>query len=383
MTNVRAALFNKIALILSFAGIVIAGTLTYTKMQNIIVPCGVGDGCQDVTNHASSEWMGIPVAAFGLGLYLVLAAISALRIVQGIPATRLFGIIGYGLAAAGAVVSIGLQVYSILEIHAYCTWCIGSAVIMVALFILHAMIFQAQAGLAPSEAAAMPRKKSDLPFLVAVSALGAIALVTSGYMAVNGGKAAPKFVASEADIPRLVPADANVLGPADAAITIVEFGDLCCGACHKAYALLKDIMKANEGKIRLVFRHFPLINMHKSTYRASVYAEYAAEQGKFWQFLDLVNATAPEEVDNPENLANMLIGLGMDAQAAGKAYEDQNSKAFDRVYRDFTLANDLGIRSTPTFFVVIPGEKPFSMQISDILRMFDSDPKYRKLLGKE
>src|SRR5688500_5106928 len=87
MTPVRAALLNRLIIVLCLAGIVVAGTLTYAHYQNLIIPCGTSGGCQDVTNHPSSKWFNQPVALYGLAAYVVLLAISIARAFHGFAKT--------------------------------------------------------------------------------------------------------------------------------------------------------------------------------------------------------------------------------------------------------------------------------------------------------
>ena len=388
MTPVRAALLNRIIIVLCLAGIVVAGTLTYAHYQNLIIPCGTSGGCQDVTNHPSSKWFDQPVALYGLAAYVVLLAISIARAFHGFAQTRALGMVAYGISLIGAVASFGLQVFSGTVIRAWCTWCIASAVIMIAIFVFQAALSQALSG-APKEGASEEpgggpsRRKTDLAVLGIAGILTLAALGFSGWATNNAGKSKRTFIVSEADAPNLVPDDANFKGPKDAPITIVEFGDLTCPACQRAFALLNDVYRQHEGKVKVVFRHFPLMERHPQAFRAAIYAEYAGSKGRFWEFLDQVYKVDPEQVQKKDVMQNILAGLNLDVGEAEKKLEDQKSIEFERVYRDMEMSDTLGIVVTPTFFLFAKGERPYSVTMSELTGKLDSDPKYRKLLGTD
>jgi protein-disulfide isomerase len=78
----------------------------------------------------------------------------------------------------------------------------------------------------------------------------------------------------------------HVVGPASAAITIVEYGNFECIQCGSAYRSLKQIRRVLTDELRLIFRHFPMVQTHPRSLRAAEAAEAAAAQGKFWQMHD-------------------------------------------------------------------------------------------------
>lgn len=388
MTPVRAALLNRIIIVLCLAGIVVAGTLAYAHYSENLIPCGAMEGCQDVTNHPSSRWLGVPVAVYGLAAYFALLAISVYRAFTGLERTRRIGMLAYGISLIGAVASFGLQVFSGTVIRAWCTWCIASAVIMIAIFVLQAALSQVLAA-APQEASSAPeiavarRRKADLTVLGVAGALTLAALAISGWATNNAGRSSTTFVVSPENIVKLVPDDASIKGPKDAPITIVEFGDLTCPACQRAYALLNNVYQKHEGKIRIVFRHFPLMDRHPQAFRAAIYAEFAGSKGRFWEFLDQIYKIDPEQVQRKEILENILAGMNLDVGEAENQLKDEKSVAFNRVYRDMEMSDSLGIVVTPTFFLYSSDERPYSVSISDISSKLENDPKYRRLLGND
>jgi len=80
----------------------------------------------------------------------------------------------------------------------------------------------------------------------------------------------------------------HVLGAHDAAVTVVEYGDFECPSCRQAAPLLKHLLERFAGKLRLVYRHFPLEEVHPHALGAAEAAECAAGQGRFWAMHDLL-----------------------------------------------------------------------------------------------
>ncbi|MEK7383124.1 MAG: thioredoxin domain-containing protein, partial [Elusimicrobiota bacterium] len=74
-------------------------------------------------------------------------------------------------------------------------------------------------------------------------------------------------------------------GPANAKILIVEFSDFECPACRYAVKPLHELLALYEGKVRFVFKHFPL-RMHRWAPAAAIAAECAGRQGRFWEYHD-------------------------------------------------------------------------------------------------
>ncbi len=79
-----------------------------------------------------------------------------------------------------------------------------------------------------------------------------------------------------------------MLGPPDARVTLVEYGDFECPFCGRAYPELKRVLVEVRPKVRFVFRHFPMGEQHPHAEHAAEVAEAAAAQGKFWEMHDLL-----------------------------------------------------------------------------------------------
>src|SRR5882724_6833141 len=80
----------------------------------------------------------------------------------------------------------------------------------------------------------------------------------------------------------------HIRGPADAAYTLVEYGDYECPACGRLFGTLQSVQQEFGTRLRLVYRHYPLSGIHKHAQMAAEAAEAAGAQGHFWEMHDLL-----------------------------------------------------------------------------------------------
>jgi protein-disulfide isomerase len=134
--------------------------------------------------------------------------------------------------------------------------------------------------------------------------------------------------------------------------TIVEFSDFQCPACKASQPLVDQVMSKYAGKVRLVYRNFPLEQLHKNALAAARVAEAVAETGKYWPFHDVLFEKQEEwaESGNVEEFFNTYAkDLGIDTEVVKKGLTD--NKYLDLVRKDQSDGTALGINATPTFFV--------------------------------
>lgn len=138
----------------------------------------------------------------------------------------------------------------------------------------------------------------------------------------------------------------------EGSVEIVEFSDLQCPACAGVQEPLKKILTKYEGKIKFVYRHFPLTNIHKNAVTAAWAAEAAHDQGKFWELHDLLFAKQSEwsELADPkEKFGEYAVSLGMDK---AKFMADMELSATKEVVStDMLAATRFRLTGTPSFFV--------------------------------
>jgi protein-disulfide isomerase len=136
-------------------------------------------------------------------------------------------------------------------------------------------------------------------------------------------------------------------GPDDAPVTLVEYGDFECPHCGAAYPIVEGVRRRMGARLRFVFRHFPLKEMHPHAMHAAEAAEAAGAQGKFWPMHGMIfeHQDALEDAD----LVRYAKALHLD----GKRFTselDSEARA-ERIREDIRSGIRSGVNGTPTFFI--------------------------------
>jgi len=138
-------------------------------------------------------------------------------------------------------------------------------------------------------------------------------------------------------------------------VLVVEYADFECPACAVAHMVNKQVISENEGKVRWVFKHFPL-PFHKNAIRAAEAAEAASAQGKFWEMHDQLfeNQSEWSELSDPVDVfVEFADELNLDKD---RFVQDIKSGKFRaKIEKDQKEGESLGINATPTF--VVGGKK--------------------------
>ncbi|MBI3312745.1 MAG: DsbA family protein [Candidatus Omnitrophica bacterium] len=147
-------------------------------------------------------------------------------------------------------------------------------------------------------------------------------------------------------------------GPEKAAVTLVEFSDFHCPFCKRLSPIIDEIMKNYSGKVRRVWRHFPL-PMHVGADKTHEASGCAAEQGKFWDFHQVIFS-----MDQPPQgeaaLAEIAKKIKLDEKKFSDCLKSGRHKA--EVEKDIAAGNKAGVRGTPTLFVngkLLSGAQPY------------------------
>lgn len=168
---------------------------------------------------------------------------------------------------------------------------------------------------------------------------------------------------SGASISNIDVATAQKIGPDDAKVKIIEFGDFECPACQAAASGVRAV-QANNSDVQLIFKNFPLISIHKNAQIAAQAGVAAANQGKFWEIYDAIYANQTQWQDNTDPTPHFIAyakTIGMDTT---KFTQDMNSDAAKKlVTDDYNYALSLGMNETPTF--VVNGTKYTGAQTAD------------------
>ena len=153
-------------------------------------------------------------------------------------------------------------------------------------------------------------------------------------------------------------ADADpVKGPESAPIQIVEYSDFQCPYCSRVNPTLTQIKETYGDKVAVAFRNFPL-PMHKEAPKAGEAAYCAQEQGKFWEYHDVLFENQRAQQD--EDLKKYAEQVGIDGAKFAECLD--SSKYAERVEADKKSGEAFGVSGTPAFFVngvFINGARPF------------------------
>ena len=143
-----------------------------------------------------------------------------------------------------------------------------------------------------------------------------------------------------------ISADDHVRGPVAAPVMIVEYGDYECPYCAAAQPVLAELIAHSSGQVGLVFRNFPLANIHPFALTAALAAEAAAALGAFWPMHDLLFSNQDRLRDS--DLARYAALLGIPGEAV---IRDAAQPYGDKIEADYHSGVDSGVRGTPTIFV--------------------------------
>ena len=150
------------------------------------------------------------------------------------------------------------------------------------------------------------------------------------------------------------------LGPASAPVTLIEFSDFECPFCQRVAPTLKKVREAYGDRVRVVWKDYPLTQIHPNAFKAGEAGHCAAEQGKFWEFHDRLFAN--QQALMPDALKGHASTLGLDTTKFNACLD--SSKYGERVRDGIAQGTRLGVNSTPTIYIngrLISGAQPYEV----------------------
>jgi formate-nitrite transporter family protein len=145
----------------------------------------------------------------------------------------------------------------------------------------------------------------------------------------------------------VVTPDDHVLGPPDAPVTVVEYGDYECPFCRGAARDVHRLLDRYPGQVRFVFRNFPISQVHPHAEQAAEAAEAAAAQGRFWEMYELLLRSSSKL--DLGSLLGYADRLGLDA---GRFENELRGNVYAaRIGRDIDEGLRNGVNQTPKFYV--------------------------------
>ncbi len=355
-----------ITLALSLAGLFDSIYLwwVYTSPSHPLV-C-LGTGCDVARASVYSHLWGLPLPFYGTALYGALAILAFAEVLSGrvIAAGIRYAILV--ISGAGFVVSVALSGIEAFRLHAWCAWCVLSAIVITLILILAVFGVRRPSAL-PETAAVLNAVRGQFVLFIIALAIGISAFV---HLARSGEFAPAKPAAAAILDARLVRPDSHATGDLASPVTVVEFGDFECPICKLAQKSIGQMLSQFGGRIRFVFRQFPMSSvdrrMHPLAEKAAEASECAAEQGKFWQAEELFYQKQPDLTVSA--LESYAAQLGLNAGQYDQCIS--SGKMAARVHQDFEDGWAAGVRGTPTFFVgheMIEGPPNYSY-LSQLIR---------------
>lgn len=193
--------------------------------------------------------------------------------------------------------------------------------------------------------------KSETRFLLIM--LGLVLILGAGLAALNYYTRPPKLPEAkptEVKLSDLVIPGRPEKGNPEAKIVLVEFSDMQCPSCRRGNETVDQLLLKYEGKIRVIFRHYPL-DIHEKARLFAQAAEAAHRQGKFWEMQDLIFNEQDASEKRLEEFARSL-GLNMEQFRKDMKSRDVNQA----IVNDLVTGQRYGVNSTPTYFLFV-GEK--------------------------
>lgn len=359
-------------LIICLIGFILSFLLAQVGINTLTNPdyhsfCNINEGfnCETVALSSYANHFGIPNFIYGLFYYAVLLLAGCFCLVDKKNRLPNYFVYVFWLSTFSILVSIYLFSISIFIIKSKCILCIMVYVVNILLLVVSFM----------TEKSSIPilfnKLISDIKtyFKTPQRTILFIVLAIIGVCTLFYFNANPILGQSKETNPNLdnikidystTSVDRLVTGPEETpTITIIEFTDYECPFCSKASEEIKKVLK-NNPNIRLIFKEYPLDQacndrmtrpFHKNSCSASLHARCAAEQGKFWEYHDIIFMNQQDL--SPNALEEYADSLKLDMKAFNECVK--SNRHMDKIITNIDEAAALGIDGTPTFF--IDGEK--------------------------
>jgi protein-disulfide isomerase/uncharacterized membrane protein len=367
---------HRVALAIALLGVAVAAETLVVSLRlgadaRYTSFCNVGTvvNCDVVLTSHYGKFLGLPVAGWGVGAF-TLGAVLALPGALGAGGAGFADLLLLGLVSAslGYAAVLGAAMATLGHL---CLLCASLDVVILAWCVA---VLPLVARFAPTPAggwwrgrvAARAVMAAGLALAVAGGTLAAVQAPEPATTVAEVQARDPKFYQWYTALPVHSAAALDTTGyrkgPADAPVCIVEFSDFQCPHCAQAFRDLRALVHARPD-VRVVYRNFPLdpscnrlieAPMHENACLAACAAECAGQQGKFWDYHDML-------FENQEHLERGSLfryarEMGIDLAAFRTCIDDPATRA--RIGDDVATGISLGINQTPTLYIngrVVPG----------------------------
>lgn len=303
----------------------------------------VGGGCDAARASSYAHFGGLPTPVFGVVMYAFLVLLVFIYPLLPVSFARWTE---YGVtlvSGVGFLVSGFLTGVEAFVLQAWCIWCLISALAVTGMFVLSLFdLSRPTAPLEPAQALTVVQRNFALILFAFVVSVPSFILLTR-----HGSFPASKPPTNKTMEAHLVRPDTHFYGNPNAPVTVVEFGDFKCPACRRAEQSARKIRQKFGNQIRFAFRQFPLLAIHPESEKAAEASECAAQQGKFWQAVDMF-------YDHQGDLSMAALNryaaeMGLNSRKFVACL--QKGEMASRVRQDEEDGRALGVHETPTFFI--------------------------------
>jgi len=215
--------------------------------------------------------------------------------------------------------------------------------------------------------------KRYLPFVII--ALVGLAAFGGGAMLYHAKRSQATAIPQAMAVPKERAEEVHVRGPANAAVTLEEFGDFQCPPCGALEGPLQQIERDYASSLRVIFRNFPFTN-HEHAHEAAYAAEAAGLQGRFWEMHDLLyrEQSVWAKSSDVQSLFDAYAGMiGLNLERFKKDVAGEEVKA--KVESDRKRGEALGVRNTPTIFINDESVPPTSLNPTALRAAVDAAVK--------
>ena len=336
---------------------------SYTSFCNV----NAAVNCDVVLTSRYAVLAGVSLSVWALLYYLAVIALAVAMIVAARASLReRLATVTLLVAAWGLLFSLYMAAIAFGVLNTVCVMCSGLQLVSVGLFAA-AWYSRSQLRVA-SRRRADERARQDRLVLVGSVVAAALLIAIVGWEAFGRGLQRSDPAAIARQLPDFyrwylarpivrVPLDGgHSRGNASAVVTIVEFSDFECGHCANFHRSVDDVLHRYGQNVRIVFRHFPLdsecnprlsVQLHPEACLAAVASECASEQGRFWQYQDVLFNN--QQRLGRQSLIEYAKRLGLDETRFATCLDSPAPRA--RVQNDVTEGAALGVDSTPTVFI--------------------------------
>ena len=362
--------------LLALAGLILSVILTVVYYNANFVTgaspsfCSLNEtiNCDAVARTEYSRFLGVPLSLWGLGFYLLMLFVNFIPFISKIKFFQDFKPLKnpqsyvFTLASISIIVSIALGIVQVVQIHKICILCCATYVVDLAILII------SKSGISFKEHYLNTINDTKVFLEEPVCILGSGIIFTILILSLSYFNLSKTFIPnnpnitlpSQLGIPQIQKSGGpigNVLGSKNPKLVIREYTDFECPVCAIFSAMMQTLVKDVDG-VQVIHNDFPLDMecnallkhpMHKNSCLAALYARAAKEQGKFWDYDNLLFDNQKDF--NEDKFISLAKSLNLNTNEMENSAH--NLQSMSELKSDVNKAYSLGVHATPTYFIGI------------------------------